>query len=443
MRKISLGATVALMLLSAAVTVSLTYTYAMDRFNEKISDLNEREALYNKLSEIDDQARNRFAGQVDESVLQDAICAGYAAGLSNSNVRYMSAERYADYASTSQGVSVGVGINTVMDEDGNMEIVEVYASSSAETAGLKKGDVVVALDGKEVSRIGYIDACAQLDGADGSQIAMTVLRPDGDNMKTLNFTVVRSVYAATSVSYQFINGNVGYVRISAFGNSSVSAFRTALTVLQSEENLCGLVIDLRGNSDSDVSNMEKLADMLLPAGEIVRTVDKNGELVDTYLSDAECITLPITVVVDSSTAGAAEVMASALHDAGYETVGETTAGTAQVTEVVVLSDGSALFIPTENYSNQNGEVLYGQGVAADVPVSLNETEQEAFSRYDLLPENDPMVQSAVTRLLASGAKVEQVPGSEEAEESQASSEEESSSQKETSEKEEKEQKEES
>lgn len=180
-------------------------------------------------------------------------------------------------------------------------------------------------------------------------------------MKTLNFTVVRSVYAATSVSYQFINGNVGYVRISAFGNSSVSAFRTALTVLQSEENLCGLVIDLRGNSDSDVSNMEKLADMLLPAGEIVRTVDKNGELVDTYLSDAECVTLPITVVVNSSTAGAAEVMASALHDAGYETVGETTAGTAQVTEVVVLSDGSALFIPTENYSNQNGEVLYGQG----------------------------------------------------------------------------------
>lgn len=416
----------------------------MDRFNEKISDLNEREALYNKLSEIDDQARNRFAGQVDESVLQDAICAGYAAGLSNSNVRYMSAERYADYASTSQGVSVGVGINTVMDEDGNMEIVEVYASSSAETAGLKKGDVVVALDGKEVSRIGYIDACAQLDGADGSQIAMTVLRSDGDNMKTLNFTVVRSVYAATSVSYQFINGNVGYVRISAFGNSSVSAFRTALTVLQSEENLCGLVIDLRGNSDSDVSNMEKLADMLLPAGEIVRTVDKNGELVDTYLSDAECITLPITVVVDSSTAGAAEVMASALHDAGYETVGETTAGTAQVTEVVVLSDGSALFIPTENYSNQNGEVLYGQGVAADVPASLNETEQEAFSRYDLLPENDPMDaiggHAAVSQR---GEMFEQVPGSEKPRKARQSSEEESSSQKETSEKEEKEQKEES
>ena len=91
------------MLLSAAVTVSLTYTYAMDRFNQKISDLNEREALYNKLSEIDDQARNRFAGGIDEATLQDAICAGYAAGLSNSNARYMSAERYADYASSSPG----------------------------------------------------------------------------------------------------------------------------------------------------------------------------------------------------------------------------------------------------------------------------------------------------------------------------------------------------
>lgn len=443
MRKISLGATVALMLLSAAVTVSLTYTYAMDRFNQKISDLNEREALYNKLSEIDDQARNRFAGGIDEATLQDAICAGYAAGLSNSNARYMSAERYADYASSSQGVNVGVGINTVMDEDGNMEIVEVYASSSAETDGLRKGDVVVALDGKEVSRIGYIDASAQLDGADGSQVVMTVLRPDGDKMKTLNFTVVRSVYTATSVSYQFINGNVGYIRVSAFGNSSVSAFRTALTVLQSEENLSGLVIDLRGNSDGDVDNMEKVADMLLPAGEIVRTVDKDGKQMDSYLSDAESVTLPITVVIDGSTAGAAEVMASALHDAGCETVGETTAGTAQVTEVVVLSDGSALFIPTENYSSKTGAILYGQGVAADVPASLNEEEQQAFSRYDLQPQDDPMVQSAVTRLLASGADVEQVPGSSESEESKDADAEESSSQKETSSQEKTEEKKES
>ena len=148
MRKISWAAAGALMLLSAAVTVSLTYTYAMDRFNQKVSDVNEREAQYHKLSEIDEQVRNRFVGQVDDSTLRDGLCAGYAAGLSNANVRYMTAEKYADYEASHQRTSVGVGINTVMDSDGNMEIVEVYTGSSAQTAGLQKGDVIVALDGK-------------------------------------------------------------------------------------------------------------------------------------------------------------------------------------------------------------------------------------------------------------------------------------------------------
>lgn len=409
MRKISWAAAGALMLLSAAVTVSLTYTYAMDRFNQKVSDVNEREAQYHKLSEIDEQVRNRFVGQVDDSTLRDGLCAGYAAGLSNANVRYMTAEKYADYEASHQRTSVGVGINTVMDSDGNMEIVEVYTGSSAQTAGLQKGDVIVAMDGKEVSRIGYVDAVSLLDGADGSELKMTVLRPGEEESETLSFTVQRTAYTAASVSHQRINGNVGYIRISMFAANSYTAFENALTDLEADGELCGLVIDLRGNSDTRTEQMEKIADRLLPAGEIIRTVDKNGETAQSILSDARSVSIPVTVIVDSGTSGAAEVLASALHDAEYETVGSDTAGTAQVTEVALLSDGSALFLPTQNYVNQSGEVLYGTGVKADIPIQVGEAENEAFLRRQLNPQEDSLVQSAVTRLIAKDADVQEVP----------------------------------
>ena len=94
MKKISIGTAVALAAMTAAVTVSLTYLYAMDRFNTKVADVNERQAMYAKLNEIDQKVRRDSVGELDETALKDAICAGYVAGLGDANAKYLSAEKY-------------------------------------------------------------------------------------------------------------------------------------------------------------------------------------------------------------------------------------------------------------------------------------------------------------------------------------------------------------
>ena len=162
---------------AAAVTVSLTYVYAMNSFNSKVADVNERQAMYAKLSEIDQKARQEYVGEIDEQALTDAICAGYVAGLGDSGAKYYSAARYQEYRAGLTGRNVGVGVSTVQDEDGNMEIVDVLPGSAAEKAGLQAGDVVLAIDGREVIRLTYGEAVNKLDGTAGTTVELSVLRP--------------------------------------------------------------------------------------------------------------------------------------------------------------------------------------------------------------------------------------------------------------------------
>ena len=103
-----------------------------EQLQRQVADVNERQAMYTKLSEIDQKARQDYIGQIDETKLTDGICAGYVAGLGDLQAQYMSAEKYKTYQSGTAGKDVGVGIKTIMDEDGNMEVIQVIPNSPAE-----------------------------------------------------------------------------------------------------------------------------------------------------------------------------------------------------------------------------------------------------------------------------------------------------------------------
>ena len=202
-KKISLGAGIALVAVTAAVTVSLTYNYAMSNFNSKVADVNERQAMYTKLSEIDQKTRQEFIGEIDETTLMDGICAGYVAGLSDSQAKYLSAENYKLYQNSASGKYVGVGISTMRDDDGNMEVIDVTPNSPAERSGIKKGDTIVSIDDKEVVRLTYGDAVNKLDGKAGTNIKFGILRPaeeEGGQAESLTLTVTRGEYTQQTIS---------------------------------------------------------------------------------------------------------------------------------------------------------------------------------------------------------------------------------------------------
>lgn len=415
MKKFSLGACVALCAVTAAVTVSLTYMYAMDTFNERVADVNQRQAMYSKLSEIDQTIRQNFVGEIDETALTDGICAGYLTGLGDADAKYLTAEQYKSYVAGTSSSAVGAGISTVKDTDGNMEVTEVAPGSPAETAGIKKGDVIISIDDKEVVRITYTAAVSLLEGEEGSTVKFKVLRPaekEGEQSQVLTISVTRAEYDQNSVQSSVICGNVGYIRITRFRENTPDQFRDALKKLE-DEGVCGLVLDLRSNSGGDMEAAASVMDTLLPAGTLVASRDNSGEESVEFTSQAGEIALPVSVVIDENTYGAAELLAANVRD--YKKgllVGQQTAGYGRKSQVVPLSDGSAVFFPVAEYLTLNGQVFDGEGIAPDVTKLLSGEQNELFLSGSLEEEEDAQILSAVTALARQGAQVEKLPGGE-------------------------------
>lgn len=416
MKKFSLGACVALCAVTAAVTVSLTYMYAMDTFNERVADVNQRQAMYSKLSEIDQTIRQNFVGEIDETALTDGICTGYLAGLGDADAKYLTAEQYKAYVAGTSGSAVGTGISTVKDTDGNMEVTEVAPGSPAEAAGMKKGDVIISIDDKEVVRITYAAAVSLLEGEEGSVVNFKVLRPaekDGEQSQVVTISVTRAEYNQNSVQSSVICGNVGYIRISRFRENTPDQFREAMKELENQK-VCGLVLDLRSNSGGDMEAAASVMDMLLPAGTVVASRDSAGKETVEFTSAAGETALPVSVVMDENTYGAAELVAANVRD--YKKgllVGQQTAGHGRKSQVVPLSDGSAVLFPIAEYLTLNGQVFDGAGIAPDITKVLSDEQSALFLSGSLKEEEDAQILSAVTALARQGAQVEKLPGGEE------------------------------
>lgn len=416
-KKISLGAAVSVAAISAAITVTLTYSYAMKSFNEKVADVNERQAMYTKLSEIDQKARQDYVGKINEKSLTDGICAGYVAGLGDTHTQYLSAKKYKEYLNATASKSTGVGIRTIQNGDGNMEVIEVAPGSPAEKAGIKKGDAITQVDGKEISRISYAEAVNELDGTSGSQIKFKILRAQeaqGDSsaagVQSQDVAVTRGEYTQQTLESSIINGNVAYLKISRFGANTADDFNTAVSD-SVHRSACGIVIDLRGNSGGSMEAAAAVLDTLLPAGNTVSSRDKDGKVTVEYTSKANEVNLPVSVLVNSQTSGAAELFAADIRDVKKGLlVGQKTAGNGAKVTAVPLSDGSAILLSTAEYIPAGGKTFDGTGVSVDITKDLTNEQTGLFEKNNLSPSADVQVQTAVSALTRQGAKVQQVPG---------------------------------
>lgn len=422
-RRISIAAAVSVAAVAAAVAVTLTYTYAMDAFNAKVADVNERQALYTKLSEIDRKTREDYVGAIDEKAVTDGICAGYLAGLGDPHAKYLTAKQYQAYRNSADSKSTGVGIRTIRDADGNMEVVEVVPGSPAEKAGIKKGDTILQVDGKDVVRVTYAEAVQQLDGAAGSRVAFRLLRAEnaengkaesaassGVAVRAMDVTVTRGEYTLRTVVSSLVNGNVAYLKLSRFGENTAEDFNSAVSSLM-RKGVCGLVVDLRGNSGGSVKAAAAVLDTLLPAGTTVQSRGRDGKTTAEYASGANEVELPVSVIIDGQTSGAAELFAADIRDFKKGlTVGNTTAGDGAKETAVPLSDGSAMVLPTAEYLTAGGGRIEGAGVTPDIQKSLSAGQQALLEKNDLAPSLDAQVQTAVTALARQGAKVKEPPG---------------------------------
>lgn len=391
-KKISVGLALAIALLCVAVTVGIAVPVTLESVNQKVGGIAQRNALVDKLEEIDLKTRSNYLGELDEKALGDGIAAGYMGSLGDDYAQYYSAEEYQQKQDASNGKTAGAGLDVTLHPDsGEIYIYHVESNGPGAKAGFQKGDLIVTVNDTSVVSSGYDAAVEEFQGISGTKVKTQIRRGDA----LLELTVTLGDYEQDSVTYRAI-GSLGYIAIRAFNNTTKNQFSTALTALQ-KENVTGLIFDLRNNLGGDVTATAEVLDLLLPSGDTILSKEKNGDIKVLYSSDEKEVSLPMAVLVNGKTASASEIFADALRAFNKAKLyGENTYGKGVMQVIYPLSDGSAVKMTVAEYVSKSGVSYNGKGLTPDVPVSLTEEQQKYY--YMLTDDQDPQLMAAIGAL---------------------------------------------
>lgn len=392
-KRLSLGAVLSLMIIVVAVTVCITMLFAMRRFNAQVNELNNRQAMYNYIADVDNAVRQNYYGEIDEEALRRAMASGQVGGIGDKYARYLTTEEYNAYLVAMSGQSTGFGITVVGNESGQVLLSDVQPGSTAYSAGMQKGDAIVALNKTPLGEDGLQKVEEAL--ASSASIILTVQR-DG---KETAYELSAVAYARESVVSE-LDGTVGYLRIKTITEVTPGQVSAAYTSLK-ERGATALVLDLRNNESGSFEAAQEVLSLLLPHGLYGYYVDKDGTT-ELRAENTAQLDMPTAVLVNGKTAGEAELIAAALKQAGSAIlVGNDTAGRAMVQECFPLSsDNSAVCLTVGEFQLLDKTNWEGKGLTPDVSASLT-AEQEAA--LDLVPRNeDHQYRAAVTKLTMSG-----------------------------------------
>lgn len=395
-KKISLGITIGLMALAAAVTFIITYNFSLNVFNSKVRSVSEREVIYAKLSEMDKYVRANFISDIDEDMLTDSIMSGYATGLNDRYAEYYSAEEYAQQTQKESGVTIGLGFNWDKEESGYVKITSVMANSSADRAGLVAGDVITAVNNTDVIAYenGYDEAVSLFNCDEGTKVRLHIKRLNDEGVSEFfPVEVVSEKTEIISVTGRLID-NIAYIKITTFNEKTPEQFGTILNRLISDGAEMA-VFDVRDNLGGLTASLQATLDCILGDCDVVTAYYRNSTETVIHTTEAEQIKMPMVVLVNGSTASCSELFAFALRDeANAQIVGTQSFGKGVMQKTHKLTGGAAIKITVATLQTKNSGDYNGVGIKPNFEVALPaDVDLSALSEDDQLLYDNQLVKA--------------------------------------------------
>ena len=347
-----------------------------------------------KLDELEALIQERFIGEADMEAIEDAAADAMIAATGDRWSYYIPASEYAAYQEQMANSYVGVGITIqVTEDDSGFLVTEVTSGGPAEEAGMMVEDLLIMVEDVDVRGMSTSEVRELVRGEEGTSVKLTVMRKGEHKVLSVERRQVQTPVA----TYEMLENNVGLVTIENFDSRCAEETIAAIETLLSN-GAEKLIFDVRNNPGGYASELVKVLDYLLPEGDLFRTVRYDGkENVDT--SDADCLEIPMAVLVNDGSYSAAEFFAAALSE--YEAaivVGEPTVGKGYFQTTYQLSDGSAVSLSIGKYFTPKGVSLAEEGVTPDVVMTVDEETDLAIYYGTLTPEEDPQIQAALKAL---------------------------------------------
>ena len=306
---------------------------------------------------------------LDPDNLTEGAIRGMLAALDDPHASYLSPEQHSREQEGYRGYFEGIGAQVTLTEAG-LTVIAPIPGAPAEKAGIRAGDLILAVDGEDIDGQTLIESVNLIRGPGGTEVTLLV-RHIGE-FEDVSITVTRGRIPIESTAFQMLDDGIGHLWLYSFSNTTEDEVRRALDDLKAE-NGRGLILDLRNNPGGLLASVVSVTDLFLDSGTILYEIDADGDRND-YEADRRgpATDVPMVVIVNQFSASASEIMAGALQTSGRApVVGTSTFGKGSVNIARELSDGSAIYFTIRRWYLSDGTQIEGEGVTPDIEIEAD------------------------------------------------------------------------
>ena len=349
----------------------------------------DQDALFAPLWEAWDLVHeNYYLQPVDDVALVDGMLNGMLDALPDAHSSYMNPQESEDANAEMQGSYAGIGAY-VDTEAEYLTIVRPIPGSPAEAAGLQAGDMVIAVDGEDVTGMEGSAVRLKVLGEAGTDVVLTIVR---DQQAPFDVTITRAVITIPSVESRMLDGNIAYVKITVFGENTAQDFKEQLGALM-EQDPDGIILDLRDNTGGYLTAAVTVASQFVSDGVIVYERERDGTMTPFEATGNGVATgdTPLVVLVNGYTASASEIVSGAIQDTGRgQLLGTTTYGKGTVQLWFSLSNNGTIRVTIAEWLTPNQRTIHEVGLTPDIVVEMTTEDYQAGL--------DPQLDAAVEAL---------------------------------------------
>lgn len=323
-----------------------------------------------RFSKAYDLIRSGYVRNVENEELMNGAIKGMLEGL-DPHSTFLGKDDFKEMQEATSGEFFGVGIE-ISTENNQLIVVSPIEDTPADKAGLKAGDIILAVDGQPTQDMSTHEAVSKIRGPKGTEVELLIMHKEAKAPTTVK--IVRDAIPLISVKSRFLDDD-GYlwVRLTRFNDRTTVELMEALRDKGKQAKIKGIVLDLRNNPGGLFKQSVTVSDVFLKKGTIVSMKGRGGRVLETHeaRSASSDITCPLVVLVNQGSASASEIVAGALQDHNRAVIiGERTFGKGSVQKIEPLGDGTAIKMTIARYYTPNGRSIQAEGIQPDLEVAF-------------------------------------------------------------------------
>ena len=334
-----------------------------------------------KLMRAVEVVRTRYIEPVSLDTLMNGAIQGMVKSLNDPYSIYMDAKMYREFRMETEGSFSGVGI-VISVKDKQLTVVSPIEGTPSDKAGIRSGDQIVKIDGKDTKDMALDEAVSKIRGKEGTDVTLTLKRAE----TVKDYKLTRANIEIKTVSSKMLPDKIGLIRLSMFNEKTAAEFYKQYEALEAQ-GMKATILDLRDNPGGLLDSSVKVSNKIVPKGTVVSVVTRDGQT-EVHRSNLDKVKYPLAVLINGGSASASEIVAGAVQDTAAGTlIGVKTFGKGSVQSILKLTNDTAIKLTIAKYATPKDRFINGIGIEPDLKVENPEPKADAANRPGRLPMN--------------------------------------------------------